>query len=168
MHFREPGIPSMKVPAPARSFSSHHDMPFGRSPSMPINRGDAPDDVPPPLPPPRNPFGTNAPDTDDALRHSRDRAHPVSSLSSGYGSGYGSAMSSFAEDRFRQRMGSNSHTRDDRDEGYSSWHSNERYLALCDLWLGSWGLPKDLLTPAVADYASQTSRLFPLPFRTPS
>ena len=91
---------------------------------MPISRGDTRDDVPPPLPPPRHPFGTNAPDrAEDVLRHSRDRAHPVSSLSSGYGS----ATSSFAEDRFKQRMSSNNHAPDDRDEGYASWNSNERY-----------------------------------------
>lgn len=92
---------------------------------MAIPNSDPQDDVPPPLPPPRHPPCTNAPyRNDDMLRDSRDRAHPGSSFSSGYGS----VASSLAEDRPRQRRGPHSNAYDDRDEGYSSLHSNERSL----------------------------------------
>lgn len=83
-------------------------------------------DVPPPLPPPRFPFGdTMSPKHDMPLRR-----HDFPSSHSSFASGYGSATSSLADggDRFRRK--DPRHAIKD-DEGYSSPSSVDRYdLAL--------------------------------------
>ncbi|KAI6778737.1 uncharacterized protein J7T54_000771 [Emericellopsis cladophorae] len=121
--YREPApaVASDIAPASRDRFPSHRDDHFGRSISMSIPGVDSRPDAPPPLPPPRNPPCTDkAYQSDEMFGGRKDLYHQhQSSLGS---SGYGSAASSVAEDRFRTRFAS----REDRDEGYSSWSSVDK------------------------------------------
>ena len=88
-------------------------------------------EVPPPLPPPRMPFGnTMPPNHHDLPRHRND----FPSSQSSFASGYGSTTSSLAEDGGRFRRKDLRHAiKEEKDEGYSSWSSTER----CDLYVNS-------------------------------
>ncbi|KAH8654800.1 hypothetical protein BGZ61DRAFT_486866 [Ilyonectria robusta] len=124
--YREPGpaLPTIIVPSADRfrSHGNHHDVPFGGSPAMSIPRLETPDDVPPPLPPPRYVPGTvDLPHHPDGMRDRRDYGHAPASIASDYGS----MGSSFAEDPPNYKR-DNAGTIGDRDEGYVSYSSTER------------------------------------------
>ncbi|KAM3431256.1 hypothetical protein NHJ13734_007381 [Beauveria thailandica] len=107
-----PPLPSIKIHAGDR-FSSHHDMPFGRSSAMPIPGIEPRQHVPPPLPPPPEPFT-------DATR----RAEDLKRERRGYASNYGSINSSYADQRpSLKRRDTGSTT---GDEGYASYASTDR------------------------------------------
>lgn len=83
-------------------------------------------DVPPPLPPPRFPFGNNNNNTMSPNHDVPLRRHDFTSSHSSFASGYGSATSSLLDDGGRFRRKDLRHSIKD-DEGYSSWSSIERY-----------------------------------------
>ncbi|KAM5352858.1 hypothetical protein ACJ41O_005580 [Fusarium nematophilum] len=124
--FREPApaLPSIIVPSGDRfrSHASHHEMPFGRSPAMSIPGIQTPDDVPPPLPPPRYVPGPDQPHHPEDMREKRDYSHGTGS----FASGYGSMNSSYAEDRPSYQRRDTYSTIGDRDEGYASYSSTDR------------------------------------------
>ncbi|OAA71098.1 Zinc finger, C2H2-type/integrase, DNA-binding protein [Akanthomyces lecanii RCEF 1005] len=100
-----PPLPSIKIHAGDR-FSTHPDMPFGRSSAMPIPGIEPRHHVPPALPPPTEPFS-------DLQRERR-----------GYSSNYGSANSLYPDQRpSLKRRDTGSTT---GDEGYASYASTDR------------------------------------------
>ncbi|TQV95110.1 hypothetical protein V2A60_009823 [Cordyceps javanica] len=106
-----PPLPSIKIHAGDRF--SHHDMPFGRSGAMAIPGVEPRHYVPPPLPPPPEPFGEVSRRPLDLKRERRD-----------YASNYSSLNSSYADQRpSLKRRDTGSTT---GDEGYASYASTDR------------------------------------------
>lgn len=81
---------------------------------------DATNEAPPPLPPPRYPLGQDPSHQIEDMKERRSYGHGQS-----LSSGYGSMSSSHFEERpnylSRDRLG-------ERDEGYSSFSSTEKYV----------------------------------------
>lgn len=126
--YREPApaLPSIIVPTSGDRFRSHashhHELPFSGSPAMSIPGMPPRDDVPPPLPPPRYPGFDQPSALAESMREKREYAH------GSFASGYGSMTSSYHhEDRPSYQRRSNTGAFGERDEGYASYSSTDRY-----------------------------------------
>lgn len=115
-----PALPSIIVPGGGRYSTGHHDMPFGRSPAMAIPGLERHEYVPPPLPPPPEPFGKTSYRSEDLKRERREYTH------GSFASGYGSIVSSFADERPSLKRADTAST--NGDEGYASLSSTERLV----------------------------------------
>ncbi|KAH0527155.1 hypothetical protein TsFJ059_002181 [Trichoderma semiorbis] len=119
-------LPSIVVPGNGANRFRDQGIPFSRSLAMAIPGIETRDDVPPPLPPPRNlPFGDAPTQFRDDFKDKRDYSRGSSFASrSSFASGYGSMSPCHLDDRSgykRREAGSIT-----SDEGYASYASTER------------------------------------------
>lgn len=128
-------LPSIVVPGNGANRFRDQGIPFSRSPAMAIPGIETRDDVPPPLPPPRNlPFGDAPTQFRDDFKDKRDFSRGSSFASrSSFASGYGSMSPCHMDDRQGyERRGTGSIT---SDEGYASYASTDRWETIACAYL---------------------------------